>query len=201
MTEKEKLMAGDNFNTRDPELIASYTRARALVRRYNTEAVDQLDLRHPILEDLLGAAGSDNWIEAPFHCDHGKHIFLGDHIYISYDCVFQDNHTITIGSGTLIGPGCIFATARHPIDAQERIYTDPETGVHCFATSAAPIVIGQNCWLGARVTIGPGVTIGDGCVIGAGSVVIRDMPSNRVCYGSPCRPQRPASGAACAARR
>jgi putative colanic acid biosynthesis acetyltransferase WcaF len=50
-----------------------------------------------------------------------------------------------------------------------------------------PIVIGENVWLAADVFVGPGVTIGELCVVGARSVVIRDLPSRKICVGHPCR--------------
>lgn len=51
--------------------------------------------------------------------------------------------------------------------------------------------IGENCWVGAGVTILPGVTVGDNTVIGAGSLVTRDLPANVVAYGDPCKVARP----------
>lgn len=54
----------------------------------------------------------------------------------------------------------------------------------------APVRIGKNCWIGAGALIMPGVTIGDNTVIGAGSVVTKDIPSNVVAVGNPCRVMR-----------
>ena len=54
----------------------------------------------------------------------------------------------------------------------------------------APIVVGNNVYLGYYSIILPGVTIGDNCVIGAGSVVTRDVPSGTVAAGVPARPIR-----------
>ncbi|MEH1166203.1 acyltransferase [Micromonospora sp. CPCC 205539] len=51
----------------------------------------------------------------------------------------------------------------------------------------APIVVGNDVYLGVRTTILPGVTIGNRCVIGAGSVVARDIPDNSVAAGVPAR--------------
>lgn len=52
---------------------------------------------------------------------------------------------------------------------------------------ARPITVGDNVWFGAGVSVLPGVTIGDNCVIGAGSVVVKDIPSNSVAVGNPCK--------------
>lgn len=51
----------------------------------------------------------------------------------------------------------------------------------------APIHIGKNCWLGSGVLVLPGITIGDNVIIGAGSVVTKDIPSNVVAVGNPCK--------------
>lgn len=50
---------------------------------------------------------------------------------------------------------------------------------------ALPIVVGDNCWFGANVSVLQGVTIGSGCVIAAGSVVTEDLPDNVVAAGVP----------------
>jgi len=57
-----------------------------------------------------------------------------------------------------------------------------------------PVTIGNNVWLGAGAIVLPGVTIGDGSVIGAGSVVTKDVPSNVLAFGAPCRVIRSVSG-------
>lgn len=51
----------------------------------------------------------------------------------------------------------------------------------------APVHIGRNCWLGAGVIIVPGITVGDNVVIGAGSIVTKDIPSNVLDAGNPCK--------------
>ena len=50
-----------------------------------------------------------------------------------------------------------------------------------------PVHIGKNCWIGAGAIIVPGITIGDNVVIGAGSIVTKDLPSNVVAVGNPCK--------------
>jgi len=87
-----------------------------------------------------------------------------------------------VGDHTMIGPNVTLATAGHPID--------PELRAKNYQYNMA-IHIGKNCWLGAGVIVVPGVTIGDNVVIGAGSVVTKDLPSNVVAFGDPCRVARP----------
>ena len=48
-------------------------------------------------------------------------------------------------------------------------------------------MIGNNVWIGGGAIIMPGVTIGNNVVIGAGSIVTKDIPSNVIAYGNPCR--------------
>ena len=57
-------------------------------------------------------------------------------------------------------------------------------------TQTAPIIIGNNVWIGGGAVILPGVTIGDNVIIGAGSVVTKDIPDNVVAYENPCRVMR-----------
>lgn len=78
----------------------------------------------------------------------------------------------------MFGPNVTVATAGHPIL--------PELRLQQYQYNA-PVCIGKNCWIGAGALIMPGVTIGDNTVVGAGSVVTKDLPSNVVAVGNPCR--------------
>ena len=90
----------------------------------------------------------------------------------------MDGGKITFGNDILIGPDCTFVTAHHPVDPVKR-----KAGIQQFKN----ITVGSNVWFGAGVLVLPGVTIGDNCVIGAGSVVNKDIPSNTMAAGNPCR--------------
>jgi maltose O-acetyltransferase len=50
-----------------------------------------------------------------------------------------------------------------------------------------PITVGNNVWIGGGVVVNPGITIGDNVVIGSGSVVTKDIPSNVIAVGNPCK--------------
>jgi acetyltransferase-like isoleucine patch superfamily enzyme len=97
-------------------------------------------------------------------------------VFINSCCCFQDQGGITIGDGALIGHHVVLATLNHDFPPEIRGDMRP-----------APIVMGKNVWLGARVTVLPGVTIGDNAIVAAGAVVTRDVPPGAVAAGVPAR--------------
>lgn len=183
MTEKEKLLKGEFYNTRDSELISMYKKARGLINKFNTELIEN---PNEILKDLLGNVEEGVWIEKPFFCDYGKHISIGKNTFINYNCTLLDCNKITIGKNVLIGPGTGIYTATHPTNYKERLNLNKE-GQAPYKTYALPVKIGDNVWIGGNVSIMPGVTIGDNSVIGAGSVVTKSVPNNVVAAGNPCK--------------
>ena len=94
----------------------------------------------------------------------------------------SEPYLITIGDDTTISFDCAFVTH----DAATRVLRhlpgeNPETVIY------GKIVIGKNCFIGCRTIILPNVTIGDNVIIGAGSIVNRNIPSNTVAAGNPCK--------------
>ena len=184
LTEKEKMLSGKTYDTRDPELIEMYHKARKLMSIYNNLDSRDAKRREEVLTDLLGSFGKEAWIEPPFLCDYGENIFIGEKTLINTNCMFIDNNVITIGKNVLIAPYVQIYTAKHPLNAEDRIRTESGAPYH---TSADPVTIGNNVWIGGNSIILPGVTIGNNTTIGAGSVVTRDIPANTLALGNPCR--------------
>ncbi|MDY2736945.1 sugar O-acetyltransferase [Intestinibacter sp.] len=112
----------------------------------------------------------------PFNTDCGKNITVGKNVFINSGCKFQDQGGITIGDGSLIGHNVVLATLNHDLNPEKRSNMHP-----------APIIIGENVWIGSNSTILPGVTIGDGVIIAAGAVVTKDVPANVIVGGVPAK--------------
>lgn len=112
----------------------------------------------------------------PFYTDCGKNITVGKNVFINSGCRFQDQGGIRIGDGVLIGHNVVLATLNHDINPRKRGNVSP-----------APIVIGNDVWIGANVTVVPGVTIGDGAIIAAGAVVTKNVPANTIAGGVPAK--------------
>ncbi|EKO1914048.1 sugar O-acetyltransferase [Clostridium botulinum] len=188
MTEREKMLAGELYDCGDSELLSQWHRAKNLVRDYNQTNSENLEQKNRILTELLGGRGANLWITAPFFVDYGNNIYLGNNCEVNMNCTFLDDNKIIIGNNALIAPNVQIYTAFHPTNSQERFGEVKEDGSFEFCkTQTAPVVIGNNVWIGGGVIIMPGVTIGDNVVIGAGSVVTKDIPSNKIAYGNPCR--------------
>ncbi|MDE7213760.1 MAG: sugar O-acetyltransferase, partial [Anaeroplasmataceae bacterium] len=131
-----------------------------------------------IIKNLFGSTKEHFYLEPSIKMDYGFNIHIGDHFYANFDCVFLDVAPIIFGDHVYIAPRCCFYTAGHPIAAEVR-NTDLEYGY--------PIRVGSNVWFGGNVVVNPGVTIGSNVVIGSGSVVTKDIPSNVVACGNPCK--------------
>lgn len=188
MTEREKMLSGQLYDCGDKELLAQWHKAKDLVRNYNNTASAETEKKEEILTSLLGGKGKNLWITAPFFVDYGHNIYFGNNCEVNMNCTFLDDNVIRIGDNALIAPNVQIYTAFHPTNAIDRFGEPKEDGSFEFCkTQTAPVTIGDNVWIGGGVIIMPGVTIGNNVVIGAGSIVTKDIPSNKIAYGNPCR--------------
>lgn len=178
MTEWDKLQAGQIYNDFDEDLFQRRITAKKLFRAYNKTEDEETELRNQIMKQLFKSVGKNVWIEPDFKCEFGKNIVIEDDVYINFGCVILDCAEVTIGAHTLIGPNIGIYPVNHAIDALERINGG------CYAR---PVHIGRNVWLGGDVKILSGVSIGDNTIVGAGSIVTKDIPSDVIAAGNPCR--------------
>lgn len=183
MTEKEKMHAQMLYDANyDQTLLEERDKAKDLCHQYNQLRPSDRSGQREVLKKLLGKTGENFILTAPFWCDYGYNIELGENFYANHNLVILDGAKVTFGDNVFIGPDCGFHTAGHPIDFERR-----NRGLE-YAYS---ITVGDNVWIGAGVQVMPGVAIGSNVVIGGGSVVVKDIPSNCVAVGNPCHVFRP----------
>lgn len=187
--ELARMISGQTYDARAPQLLALAHRARNLLARFNATPSIESSARGALLQQLLGVAGSGLWIESPFFCDYGGNIDIGEQTFIHTGAVLLDSALIRIGKHTLIGPGVHIYTAFHPARAEERRTPGwtPQSGKSPYLTQAKPVLIGEECWIGGGTIILPGVTIGDRTTIGAGSLVTHDIPADSTAFGHPAK--------------
>ena len=178
LSEKEKMLAGELYNSFTPELIEERERASKLFSKLNQLGKATREQREELLRKLLGKCGENIWIESPFYCDYGYQILIGDNVFINFNCTILDACPVRIGNNVMVGPNVQIYSATHPLDWKVRA-----SGLE----NSKPISIGDHSWIGGGVVICPGVTIGERSVIGAGSVVTKDIPSDVMAAGNPCR--------------
>ena len=112
------------------------------------------------------------------------------HIKIGDNVVFRAPRSTHID---MTRPSLITIGHHVDINVNFHLYTHDWTSFvfrqvfHDFINSSGKVTIGNNVYIAANVIVLKGVTIGDNCIIGAGSVVNRDIPSNSVAVGNPCR--------------
>ena len=179
VNEKEKMQNGLLYDANyDKELAEERIKCKNLCYEYNALAPGETEKRKELIKKILGSVRENFLIEQSFQCDYGYNIEIGENFYSNHNLVILDPAKVIFGDNVFIGPNCGFYTAEHPLDAETR-----NKGLE----TAKPIKVGNNVWFGGNVVVLPGVTIGDNTVIGAGSVVTKNIPSNVVAAGNPCK--------------
>lgn len=179
MSMKEKMHTGELYLPGDEEIMKDQLRKLDYLYDFNMTRPVESEKREAMLKEMFAEIGEGCYIEPPFHSNFGGgHVHFGKNIYANFNLTLVDDTHIYVGDYTMFGPNVVIATAGHPIlpKLREQAYQ-----------YNMPVHIGKNCWIGAGVIIVPGITLGDNVVVGAGSIVTKDLPSNVVAVGNPCR--------------
>ena len=135
--------------------------------------------------------GEKVWMWGTLNSQSGGKIIMGDYSKIGGRSVINAVESVQIGNYTGIAENVhITDNNNHPVNPSYRKYMricrdlEPRLWKH---SDHAPVVIGENCWIGRNVSIMKGVTIGDNSVIAANSVVTKSVPANCIAAGNPAK--------------
>ena len=173
----KRMIAGSLYKTSNYEK-ELHKKAVLKTMEYNKTSPYEIEKRQEIIKNLFGSTKGYFYLEPSIKVDYGCNIHIGENFYANFDSVFLDVAPIVFGDNVYVAPRCCFYTAGHPIDSTIR-NMDFEYGIS--------IRVGSNVWIGGSVVVNPGVTIGSNVVIGSGSVITKDIPSNVVAAGNPCK--------------
>lgn len=129
------------------------------------------DYVNPIASNLRGAIFTET---------KDSSIVIGNNVGMSSTRMWVRD-SLTIGDNVCVGANVLFIdTDSHPLDYLVRRTSNE-------GTKSKPIVIEDDVWIGAHTIVLKGVTIGARTVIGAGSIVTKDIPSDCIAAGNPCK--------------
>ncbi len=179
MAMRDKLHTGELYYPSDDAIMAEQTKCLERLYDFNLTRPTEFEKRQAMMKEMFAEIGEGCYIEPPFHSNWGgHHVHFGKNIYANFNLTMVDDTHIYVGDYTMFGPNVTIATAGHPLL--------PELRQQGYQYNA-PVHIGKNCWLGAGVIVLPGITIGDNVIVGAGSIVTKDLPSNVLAVGNPCK--------------
>ena len=178
MNHKERMLANLPYKAWLDGLKEERIENAKRIYEYNNLPPERWDERINLIKKILGKTGENIDIQAPFHCDYGYNIEVGENFFANYNLVILDVGKVKIGNNAQLAPNVSIYTAGHPIHPDSR-NSGYEYGID--------ITIGDNVWIGGNTCIMPGVKIGKNVVIGAGSVVTKDIPDDVIAFGNPCK--------------
>ena len=178
MSMRDRINEGKLYTTDCEGLPEDRLKCSRIISALNRSLPDDSGNKEVLLKDLFGSEVKAD-ISVPFYCTYGKNISIDEGTSIDVNCVFKDDGRIVIGRNVIIGPSVTLITSEHPVHPNLRDYS-----------YAFPIIINDNCMIGANVIIMPGVTIGENSVIAPGSIVTQNIPANVIASGNPCTESR-----------
>jgi virginiamycin A acetyltransferase len=109
-------------------------------------------------------------------------VIIGENVFLNSFTIIYSGNGVKIGSNTAIGPNCSIVPINHKFEDKNKLISEQR-----FAESKGGIIIEDDVWIGAGVTILDGAHIKKGAVIGAGSLVNAEVEAFSINIGSPCK--------------
>lgn len=177
-SELEKLDDGEWYYFLDDEVVQRKANAAKLCQEFNEIPATDPEKQTKKIKEIFGSSGENVSVQATFNCDNGKNIHVGEDFLSNYNLTILDIAPVTMGYNVQIGPNVDIYTVNHQLNP---------FGRRKYLAKASPVKIGNDVWIGGKVTITPGVTIGNNVVIAAGAVVVDDVPDNSLVGGVPAK--------------
>lgn len=176
---QERMSNKKLYYCNNEELMVEQIKYQEKLYDFNHTRPSEQTKRSLMLKEMFSEIGENCYIEPPLCANWGgKNVHFGNNVYANYNLTIVDDTDVYVGDNVMIGPNVVISAGTHPIHPILRSKQ---------AQYNIPIFIEKNVWIGAGSIILPGVHIGENTVIGAGSVVTKDIPSNVVAVGSPCK--------------
>ena len=144
------------------------------------ESLLSVGLRYVLLKSVAASCGEAVAVYSNTYLQNPQNLHIGTNVTIQPMTYIEASGGVTIGDDTSIAHGVSIMSETHNTD-------DKETPFKCQGMTYKPVKIGNDVWVGAKVTIMAGVTIGNKAIIGANSVVTKDIPDYAVAVGAPAR--------------
>ena len=110
----------------------------------------------------------------------GESLVIGNNVGIAANAFISVRGNLKIGDDCIFGPGFSIFTENHNFEDKEKL-------IRLQGATRKGIIIGNDCWFGANVTVLDGVKIGNKCIIAAGAVVTTDVPDYSIVGGVPAK--------------
>ncbi len=173
----EKLKSGEPVNMLSEEyrpVVAELHRADAALFDLNHAKPRTEDWNKAFHELFDGQVPEGLGVFTPTQIDFPKQMTFGKRVFINHNFTAMSIGGIEIGDFVQIGPHVTIVTDNH--DFSDR-----------YVLKCRTVVIENNVWIGAGVSIMPGVHIGENAVIAGGAVVTKDVPANTIVGGNPAK--------------
>lgn len=178
MNQEERMLAGLPYRPEQDGLPSQRIEAKRRAHAFNSCPPEAQAQANALLRNLIGSAGENLRIEAPFRCSYGKHIDIGSNFYADVNLCIMDDAHVQIGDNVRFGANVALYTGGYPLHPISR---------YSGYQYAVGINIGSNVWLGGNTIVLPGVCVGNNVVVEPGSVVTEDLPDNVLAGGNPCK--------------